>query len=353
MFGRSPSSPVSPQPNRTTLSWKHILIIAKCAVSLGILCYLFYNASQGGQWEQLSQTPKHWGWVAMGFFGCLAAMLFSFYRWQLLVRALELPFRLIDSIRIGFIGLFFGLFAFGVVGNDSLRAFYAARQAKDRVSAAVTSVLADRIIGLLTMFTIATLAFCSVDFSTLAESYPEKARALSVVGWFVMACTGCGYLGLAVLCFTPMLKKTRLFQWFVGLPKIGGILEKVSAAVVMYRGRPGVIVASFGLSAAVNFCFLLSMFSLAKGLTSGHPTLLEHMVIEPLAMVSNAAPLPGGIGGLEFAMKFLYVAFNSDNGVVVGFAFRIAFLLVSAIGAVVWFANRETVASLKESATEV
>jgi len=60
------------------------------------------------------------------------------------------------------------------------------------------------------------------------------------------------------------------------------------------------------------------MFSLAKGLTSGHPTLPEHLIIEPLAMVSNAAPLPGGIGGLEFAMKFLYLAFNSANGVIVG-----------------------------------
>ena len=148
------------------MRWKQILFFAKCAVSLAILGYLFYGASQNGQWQELRETPKQWGWVAIGFFGCLAAMLVSFYRWQLLVRALNLPFRLIDSIRIGFIGLFFGLFAFGVVGNDSLRAFYAARQAKDRVSAAITSVLADRVIGLITMFTIATIAFCSVDLST-------------------------------------------------------------------------------------------------------------------------------------------------------------------------------------------
>ena len=279
-------------------------------------------------------------------------MLFSFYRWQLLVRTLDLPFRLIDSIRIGFIGLFFGLFAFGVVGNDSLRVYYATRQATDRVSAAVTSVLADRMIGLLTMFTIASLAFSSVDFSKLAESYPEKAQALSVVGWFVMACTVCGYVGLVVLCFTPTLKRTGLFQWFLKLPKIGEILESVSEAVVMYRSRPGVLLASFVLSIVVNCCFLLSMFSLAKGLTNGHPTLLEHLIIEPLAMVSNAAPLPGGIGGLEFAMKFLYLAFNSANGVIVGFAFRIVFLLVSAIGAVVWFANREAVAAIKHSTDE-
>ena len=194
------------------MSWKQILFTAKCGISLAILSYLFYGAVQSGQWQELRETPKHWGWVATGFFGCVAAMLVSFYRWQLLVRALDLPFRLVDSMRIGFIGLFFGLFAFGVVGNDSLRAYYAARQAKDRVSAAITSVLADRVIGLITMFTVGTIAFCSVDFSTLAASYPEKARALSVVGWFVMACTACGYAGLTVLCFTPTLKRTRLFQ---------------------------------------------------------------------------------------------------------------------------------------------
>ena len=49
---------------------------------------------------------------------------------------------------------------------------------------------------------------------------------------------------------------------------------------------------------------------------------------------------------MEFAMKYLYLAFGSRSGVIVGFAFRFALLLVSAVGAVVWFLNRDQVAAL-------
>ena len=61
-------------------------------------------------------------------------------------------------------------------------------------------------------------------------------------------------------------------------------------------------------------------------------------------MVSNAAPLPGGIGGMESAMEFLYIAFGSSNGVVVGFAMRFSLLMVHGIGVIVWFQNRDQVA---------
>ena len=69
-----------------------------------------------------------------------------------------------DAIRIGFIGSFFGLFAFGIIGSDTLRAFYVTRQAKDRMPEAICSVVADRIVGLITMFSFASVAFLLLDF---------------------------------------------------------------------------------------------------------------------------------------------------------------------------------------------
>ena len=69
-------------------------------------------------------------------------------------------------------------------------------------------------------------------------------------------------------------------------------------------------------------------------------------------MVSNAAPLPGGIGGMEAAMEFLYIAFGSSNGVVAGFAMRISLMTVHGIGAIVWFQNREQVADIEQQVAE-
>ena len=320
---------------------KRLIFGLKIALVVAILGYLFYDVSQNGQWNRLVTGPKHWGWVGLGWTACLAAHLLGFLRWQLMVRALGLPFGTIDSIRIGLIGLFFGLFAFGVVGGDTLRAYYVTRQVKNRTPEAITSVLADRLIGILTMFTIATVAFLLFDSSKLDAEHATEVNALNVVGWLVVCCTGVGIAGLIFLFFTPRLAGTELYYRVVALPKVGGLIAKVTEVVKLYRARLVSIAQAFLLSVGVNLCFAISIYSLAVGLTESYPSFTNHFVIEPIAMVSNAIPVPGGIGTMEMAMKYLYMAFGSDNGVIIGFAFRFALLSVSAIGAILWFWNRD------------
>lgn len=334
------------------MNGKRILFFAKVLVSVSILSYLFYTAGQKGQWEQLRESPKRWHWVGLGVLACLSANLLSFYRWHLLVRALDVPFKLIDAIRISFIGVFFGLIAFGVVGADSLRAVYATRQMKNRTPEAITSVLVDRLIGLLTMFSVATVAFLFFDPAALAAEHSGEIKALKLVGWFVVVCTACGYVAMTVLFFTPQLSKTKLFYWIIGLPKVGSIIEKLSNAISLYRNQLPSIAIAFVLSVLVNLCFVTAIYSLAIGLTENNPSFTDHFVIEPIAMVSNAAPLPGGIGGMESAMEFLYITFGSSNGVVAGFAMRLSLLVVNGIGAIVWFKNRDQVADLEKQVAE-
>lgn len=326
---------------------KRLILAAKILLVVGILSYFFYDVSQDGKLQTLLNSPKQWGWVVIGLVACIVAHLIGFIRWQIMVRALGLPFSLLDSIRIGLIGLFFGLFAFGVVGGDTLRAFYVTRQVKDRMSEGITSVLADRLIGILTMFAIASIAFLSFDTSSVSNA-EGKAAALRFVGWLVIACTLAGVFGLVTLYFTPALKATKLFRKAIEIPKFGALLEKLTAVISLYREKLGTIAIAFGLSVGVNICFVISIYSFATGLTQGNPAFLDHFVIEPISMVSNAIPVPGGIGTMEVAMKFLYLAFGSENGVIVAFAFRFSLLFVSALGAIVWFWNREQVDAVAE-----
>ena len=334
------------------MNGKRIIFFAKVLVSISILSYLFYTAGERGQWTQFLESSKRWQWVGLGVLTCLSANLISFYRWHLLVRALDVPFKLVDAIRISFIGVFFGLIAFGVVAADSLRAVYATRHMKNRTPEAITSVLVDRLIGLLTMFSVATIAFLFFDPAELAAEHSSEIKALKLVGWFVVVCTACGYVAMTILFFTPQLSKTKLFHWIIGLPKVGSIIEKLSNAISLYRNRLSTIAVAFLLSAVVNLCFVTTIYLLAIGLTENNPSFTDHFVIEPIAMVSNAAPLPGGIGGMETAMEFLYITFGSANGVIVGFAMRISLLMVHGIGAIVWFKNREQVADIEQQAAE-
>ena len=161
-------------------------------MSIAILVYLFNTARKNDQFELLFTTEQQWGWIAIAFLACLGAHLIGFCRWRIMVRALDLPFTIVDAVRIGFIGLFFNLFAFGVIGGDTLRAFYVTRQIKDRAPEAISSVVADRLIGILTMFLIASIAFLFLDTTKFETEHPAKLATINYACQIVLGVTTIG-----------------------------------------------------------------------------------------------------------------------------------------------------------------
>lgn len=344
--------------SKASWNWRSLLFtLIKFAISVAILVYLFRREFNGDSFERLLQTPKQWRWVGIGIAACLVGHLVAFFRWGLLVRALQIPFSNFNAIRIGFIGLFFNLVAFGVIGGDMLRAFYVNRQLKSRQltnkgTEAFASVVADRVIGLFTMLLIATVALWFLDTDQMFRDTPWKLAAVRGASRMLTLLTLAGLSGVIVLAVSPRLVRSAWYRQLYALPKLGSLVERLTEVVLVYRGRPAAIIASFLLSVLVNVCFVLTIYGLAVGLAGHYPTLGDHLLIEPIAMVANAVPLPGGLGGMEAAMVFLYEAFDCQTGVVVGFAFRISLLAVAAIGAVVWFLYRSQVAELMESEEE-
>src|SRR5262249_38520042 len=68
--------------------------------------------------------------AAAGFFSI--GLLGTFWRWYVLVRAQDLPFRLSDAFRLGFIGYFFNTFLPGSIGGDFVKAACIAREQSRR-----------------------------------------------------------------------------------------------------------------------------------------------------------------------------------------------------------------------------
>jgi uncharacterized protein (TIRG00374 family) len=331
---------------------RYLITALKFAMSIAILAYLFNTARKNDQFDLLFSTKKQWGWIAIAFAACVGAHLVGFLRWRMMVRALDLPFSIADAIRIGFIGSFFNLFAFGVIGGDTLRAFYVTRQIHNRTPEAISSVVADRMIGLLTMFLVASIAFLLLDMSAIESEHPKKLATLQYACRTVFAVTMLGFATLIALFFTPALAKTGWYQSMMTIPKLGPIISRITSVVTMYRSRPGVVLVSFVMSLGVNLCFVLAIYAIAAGLTGSYPSLRNHFLIEPISMVSNAVPLPGGLGGMELALNFLYEAFSCQTGVIVAFTFRFALLSVSAIGAAFWFLNRSKVSDAMETGAQ-
>ena len=321
-------------------------------MSIGILAYLFHTARQDDQFDNFFTTDKQWSWIALAFCVTFSANIISFLRWRIMVRALGLSFTAFDAIRIGFIGSFFSLIAFGVLGGDTLRAFYVARQNKNRAPEAISSVVADRVLGLLTMLSCASVAFLLLDTSSIATEHPAKMATIQFACKIVLGLTTAGLVGVATVFFSPQIVNLRWYQKLFEIPKFGELIKRLTEVVLVYRSKPGAVFVSLLISIGVNGCFVVAIYSMAAGLTQSHPSFSDHLLIEPISMVANAAPLPGGLGGMELAMDFLYDAFSYQTGVIVAFALRFSLLCVSAIGAAFWFMNRSQIADALDSAVE-
>ena len=74
-------------------------------------------------------------------------------------------------------------------------------------------------------------------------------------------------------------------------------------------------------------------------------------------MVANAVPLPGGLGGMEAAVAFLYQAFSSseitNHGFIVALGFRVVLLSIAGIGLIIYLFDKKEVAELSSSDSPV
>jgi uncharacterized protein (TIRG00374 family) len=268
----------------------------------------------------------------------------------MLVNALDIEFSTWDAIRIGMIGLFFAPIAFGIVGGDALRVFYAARHARQKLAQVICSVFADRSIGMLTMFTFASAGFWIADLESSAAVHPEKLKIIRYLSAIVATATLVGWFAVIAFIFSPKLLSSPPLQALLKSRWLHRPLQKLVDVVLLYRGRLHTLGGCVCWSVVVNLCFVGMFFLLAAGLNVPHPPLSQHFLLAPMSMAGNAVPLPGGIGGMELMLSYYYEALSTlaaktENGIVIALLVRLMLLAMSALGGIAWLCGRKKIRS--------
>lgn len=333
----------APPPSKKT----RLLTVAKYGASIGILALLVYKYRD--QFVQFVDTPIGYHWIALALLTMLMAFLASYIRWQQLAVAIGLELETVAALQLGFIGSFFNIVTIGVVGGDSLRAFYAARHSPGRIPEAILSVFIDRVIGLIVMCGFAATA-CWIN-GVPGEDSIEK-QAIEYGCNFAGVASICGCVALLVMLFVPGLKYWKVMRWALSLRKIGKLLERVMDAAALYGQRKLVIVKAMLLSVLTNTLFGVTIYLVGLSITQSPPTLSDHFVIAPISMVANSLPLPGGIGGMEAALAYLYGCFGSEGGFLVALGYRLCILSVSMIGWGVWLMSSSRLKSASPHALQ-
>lgn len=313
----------------------------------------------GYVWQQhvVEGRPIHTGYLAAGFAVYALAVLLTLLRWHLLVRALDLPLRLVDALRYGLIGIFFNTFLPGAVGGDIIKAAALART-QTRRTAAVATVLMDRVLGLL-----ALVWFVAVvgGIFWLQGSLGSTITLIVFAAIAVVAGTTTLWLALG---FFPERLAEGCAERLTRLPLAGGPASELFRAVWLYRSRPRSIAAVMLLSGIGHTGFIVAFFCCAQALWSPGlgriPSLADHFVLVPLGNVMQALiPTPGGAGGGEWGFAALYVLFHASEacGVLGSLVQRLFSWVLGIIGYAIYVwtkpaASTETPVEAPETAEE-
>jgi uncharacterized membrane protein YbhN (UPF0104 family) len=229
-----------------------------------------------------------------------------------------------------FIGMFFNLFAPSTVGGDVGRVIYLTRRGSntieqrwaDRTGAALSSVVADRAIGMSVMIWVAATAVAVFPMYSL----PPAVHYLTMT------------LALGVL-----------FGWWL-LPLLGGLLQRfiksmgksLAVAIEAYTSERRLIFKAIILSLAVHFSQATSQVFVGWSLDLNIPWSYA-FILYPLVALFSAIPISfNGVGlregGYLFMLKLIGV--GSEKAVAFGILWFVVVVLNSMIGGVVFILNK-------------
>ncbi len=308
-------------------------------------------------WQRhgIEGEPIHSGYLAIAFAIALAAILLTFVRWYFLVRAVELPFRLIDALRLGFIGLFFNTFMPGSVGGDVIKAAFLARE-QNRRTVAVATVIMDRAIALWALVWFVALLGAGFWLAGLLVGQgAEQCRLIVSLAWGIIGASMVVWIGLGLL---PPHRAERFAGRLSRLPKVGHSAAELWRAVWMYRCRPRsvflVLVLSWIGHVGFVFLFYCSALALRSPGSGAMPTLAQHFLIVPIGLVIQAMPFfPGGagIGELGFGLLYEWLGCSEAAGVLGSLVQRVVMWVLGLLGYLVYLRMRATLPAALDGET--
>jgi len=320
-----------------------IVNLALVALAFGLLGLVIRQNAD--KIQQVFSRRLDLRWLLAGELIFLTALVTTFIRWYLLVRVIEPKFTLRAAFLLGFIGNVFNLVIPGAVGGDLIKAAYLVRM-QIKKTQAVASMVIDRILGLLGLFVLASIA------GAFAWSgAPTDVRRLIAAAWTALA------VGLIVLAVIFSQALSRMFpQLMTKRSRLGLIASELREMSRTYRGRLDVVakalvLATFNHGLNVVAFFLVGLMLYGDNMPT---TLAQHFLMVPLTLFTMAVPLPfGALGLTEEVGDQLFKLVGHPSGALAMIGFRVIMYGSGLVGACVYLAKLNEVRELTASAHEI
>ncbi|MEM9682442.1 MAG: lysylphosphatidylglycerol synthase transmembrane domain-containing protein [Pseudomonadota bacterium] len=311
---------------------KYLLFVLKAAITLGLIWVVLSNIDMADTLERVRSVSLA---VALGVLALLLGLaLLSIMRWQIVMRQFggTLPFRL--TARLFFEGLFFNQALPSTVGGDGVR-IYRAFRAGLPLSAAINSVVVDRMLGMTSLMMLAAVAQ-----PLFYERVDSLGARLSFTAVFVVAV--CAILFLLILGYLP----ERFRRWKV----VRGLVALSYAARQAFT-TPSIFLPVTVLSILGHMISIMVFYMLAVSLDLG-VSFVDCLVMVPSVLLLVTVPISvAGWGLREGAMvaAFGLLGVPAGGAAAASVLYGIGMALVALPGGLLWFANSDRKTEAVES----
>jgi len=239
----------------------------------------------------------------------LTSVFLCSFRWMTLLRGLDLQITFKRAAELNLIGAFFNTVMPGAVGGDIIKAAYVIRDQQSRKTPAMMTIVLDRVVGLMGLFTLGAVAVL-LNIQVFWANPLLRPVVLLVFGALLamMVIFAMGVLPLDEKR-DPIMKMLRLN--FPG----ANFLSKIYGSLRSYQNKPSALVIALLVSILTQSCNLFYFIFLTSLYTGQSFSWISFASIFPVGILTTALPLaPGGLGVGHVAFEKLYELIGLSGG---------------------------------------
>jgi uncharacterized protein (TIRG00374 family) len=264
--------------------------------------------------------------LALALAASLANIPLEALRWNILLRAQGVDLRLWRTMRVLATSVFFANFLPGAAGGDLVRAVYIYKAAPGKRTAAMLSILIDRLIGLVAFVLLGLAAM----LTRAIDKGPLEFSVLALSALFIAL--------LVLLFFYGHVIAQGLQRLLHGRSaRLAQIVDDTGAALRQYARDWRSTGLAMLLSVVIVGCAVGPIVLIAEAMSFAGPTAVDYGIAGLYALIANSLPVtPGGLGIGEgaFASAVLMLAPQAARAAygTIFLAFRCVFILSTLPG---------------------
>ena len=290
-----------------TLVKRYPLIAAAKVVLAASLMWFLIHAGKLNP-AAVAAAWRHWPALLAGLLLLYVQLAIGAWRWNLLLEVQGVRLPLSKAFSLTMIGALFNIIVPGSVGGDVIKGYYVSRCTFDRKAHAVTTVLVDRIVGLLGMLALAVFAGF-FDWSVVRSNRTFTSLFVFAAGSLL---TG----GLVVwLSLAATQRSAAAVERLAHRLPGSAVISRVIESLLEYRDRPRVVLRAIAVSSVAQALGCLAFYLSASALGYTDIPIRSCLLVVPLGLVATAIPVsPGGIGVGQAAFYALFTLVPGATG---------------------------------------